>query len=970
MIINDVGYTNFNNRLKSKTVPTASTMPRSSSVNFGQAVADYNIKVPMNYTKIGVHKTENGHEIHEYKMANGQKVLIMPMENKFVNLQTYVDTGSLNEKEEERGISHFMEHMMFNGTKGENGYEKLGQNDVFSKTDKMGAYVNACTNYNETSYYTEIPMFNSEDFENAVKIQSSMINNPAFTDEMIEKEKGPVCSEINLYLDIPYAVALEKTIQNLFGIKTNSTNITTGTVENIQNLNAKKLNDYYNANYVPTKMTTIVTGGIDPEKAMQTISKHFRDTKLNQGEQLEEKLTPINKTVRTDLISGKTETTIGIIGFLGPTMQDTKDKICCEAVNTLLAGIGNSRLATPLDEISTSLTSESENISKAKGANTCNFLSYETNEENSEKALKLIYDKLSNFTPPTEKELNNLKLILKTSYEKNFEMPQKANLLIRASMHTGDIKQMTEYSKIVDEITADDIVNTVKKYYNPEVCSITVVHPKEATQESLNNNHRIAGAISFKGKSIQEGQGLDIRHQDKKFNNVNSSISPSFKGGQTEEILSLDKLSRYKLANNTEIGFYDTKTNVGSIGITFACDAPADVKAGVSEILEVMLSRGTAYKNKVEFEDLQNDNCAFYSTGCGEGIISSGVEFLPEKASQVVNLMKENILYPRFTQQDFEEAKKLVKNKYEIKEETSPDYLIKGAFKDQFYGNSKDDVLRNIDSITLSDVMGLHQYYLQNGKSIVGVAGPLSAHPEIKNTIFNELSSLPIMKPNNPTLFDSYKPIEKNEVITKESNKNQADISLGYKYKLSGTLKEDVTLKLLTEILNSGEESGIFNNLREKEKLAYTLYACNTKHDNSALYYLNILTTTLDEASKKPTFENVQKSIDGFKRQIEVMKTGKFTDNELEVAKLKVKSSSLYSSQDTEMKRIVMQSGMNSPEGISRVNEFYKQVDDITKEDVINLANKIFAGKSICAITANKETLASNESYFENLRNS
>ena len=114
-----------------------------SSAQIPNGTPDYNVTIPSGYTKIGAEKLFNGQKIHCYKLSNGQRVMIAPMDSPMTMLNTYVNTGSMNEKDEERGISHFCEHMAFNGTKGTDGYMKLGVGDVFRMTDNMGGYTNA-----------------------------------------------------------------------------------------------------------------------------------------------------------------------------------------------------------------------------------------------------------------------------------------------------------------------------------------------------------------------------------------------------------------------------------------------------------------------------------------------------------------------------------------------------------------------------------------------------------------------------------------------------------------------------------------------------------------------------------------------------------------------------------------------------------------------------------------------------------
>lgn len=227
-----------------------------------QVTPDFNVKVPVGYTKTGIEKLSNGQEIHCYKLNNGQKVMIAPKESAMTTLNTYVNTGSMNEKDDERGISHFCEHMAFNGTKGSDGYEKLGIGDVFRKVGDMGGRTNASTNFAETNYTISIPQFNKNDFETIVKMQSSMMNNLEMSDNMVDKEHGPVTSEINMYSDMPDNIAANVAIKNLYNIQTTSDDVVAGTVDNIMNVDSKKVMDYYKNNYYPANMTTVVTGDV------------------------------------------------------------------------------------------------------------------------------------------------------------------------------------------------------------------------------------------------------------------------------------------------------------------------------------------------------------------------------------------------------------------------------------------------------------------------------------------------------------------------------------------------------------------------------------------------------------------------------------------------------------------------------------------------------------------------------------
>ena len=104
---------------------------------------DFRVNLPLKYQMIGRYKLENGLEVYSYKLANGYKVNIVPMEGSPAVVKNYVNVGSMNESANIKGISHFLEHMAFNGTNGDNGHIKLEPGDSFKKIDLVKSVLRA-----------------------------------------------------------------------------------------------------------------------------------------------------------------------------------------------------------------------------------------------------------------------------------------------------------------------------------------------------------------------------------------------------------------------------------------------------------------------------------------------------------------------------------------------------------------------------------------------------------------------------------------------------------------------------------------------------------------------------------------------------------------------------------------------------------------------------------------------------------
>jgi len=157
------------------------------------------------------------------------------------------------------GVAHFLEHKMFEKEEG----------DVFQKFSVNGASVNAFTSFTRTSY-----LFSATDklYENT-EILLDFVQEPYFTEETVEKEKGIIAQEITMYDDLPDWRLYFGTIENLFHEHPVRIDIA-GTVESITDITAEHLYECYNTFYHPSNMVLFVVGAVDPEEMMAFIKSN------------------------------------------------------------------------------------------------------------------------------------------------------------------------------------------------------------------------------------------------------------------------------------------------------------------------------------------------------------------------------------------------------------------------------------------------------------------------------------------------------------------------------------------------------------------------------------------------------------------------------------------------------------------------------------------------------------------------
>ena len=145
----------------------------------------------------------------KFEFSSGLKLVHKKMDyTKSVSIGVFFDVGSVSEKSEDNGISHFIEHMLFKGT------NKRTAFNIAEDADKIGAQINAFTAKEMTAYYT---VSVDEHTEKCMELLSDIVFNSVFAEKEIEMEKGVVLEEISMTEDTPDDLASELLFKAFFG---------------------------------------------------------------------------------------------------------------------------------------------------------------------------------------------------------------------------------------------------------------------------------------------------------------------------------------------------------------------------------------------------------------------------------------------------------------------------------------------------------------------------------------------------------------------------------------------------------------------------------------------------------------------------------------------------------------------------------------------------------------------------------
>lgn len=931
--INSINLTP-NNQIKYVTTPAFCAEPnevQKPSVKNAAPAPDFNVKKPMAYSKLYEVELPFDLKAHYYKLANGQKVVIVPKEGATV-LKTYVNTGSMNETDDIRGISHYLEHNFFNGSEG------LEKGEFFKTVDKMGAYTNAATGMAETNYFIKSNLLKDTDFEEQMRIHASMLQTPKFALEMLEKEKGIVNSEINMITSDPVNIGLNKMLKNLYNIKTNSVDLIGGTTDNINKITRDDVVNYFNQNYYPANMTTVITGDVKPEEAIELVSKYFTSDKQPPKERHFEELKPIDKPIREDIISDKAKGTTLLVGFNGPESNNIEDKIKITALNMILSNLSSSRLEHKLKDLNTSIFIEDEKISSQKCSPRAMIAGGQTTEENSEKVLKMLYQEIENIkvNPPTDEEMGIAKKQLSKLFSSIFETSAGANSIIGEVLLDSGFDEITKFEKIVDGLTSQDLAETAKKYYDLNKASITVVHPATADEEKIKHNHDAAKNISF---------------------------------GSAKTVLNEEDIKSYVLPNNMQVVTNNIKTNQSNLVAEFYIPQHDKLSKnlGASLILDYMLNQGSAGKDKQTFAREFEKNGISGNFSASLRTIGANMEFASEDTAKALDLMKEVIENPRFTIEEFKHAKAFVTDAIMISNKSAADKLNEELFKDEPTGMNKEQVLQSIDEATFDDVKELYKQIMTNAQASIVMSAPFEKNSKLQNTLFEKMNTFDNFQKFNMSLRNNFKPIEKTKVLTDDDATNQAKIIEAFTYKYSGNMQDALTLKLMNTILGDGATSRLFQDLREQRKLAYSVRSSLDHVGNTGMVKLSIGTTTENVDTGEISYDNVQKAIDGFNENVERMKNEKVSEEELESAKLSLKNDMLNAAEHPIGRSELLNDGLYSFYGLTNINQKFAMIDKITADDIQNVAQNVFGGKPVYSILATQNTLDNNKEYFKSL---
>jgi predicted Zn-dependent peptidase len=409
-------------------------------------------------------------QIKKTILPNGIKILTETLpESKSFSLGFWFEVGSRDEDLHNNGITHFIEHMFFKGTK------KRSAKKIVTEIESCGGYLNAFTSKEQTCYYARGLV---EHFSTSFDVISDMIQNSVFKQSEIEKEAGVIVDELKDVEDNPEELIFDKFEEILFSGSSLSYPIL-GNEKNIRKFSHSDFINYINQKYAYDKMLIASSGGIKHDEVIKMAEKYFdkdfRKSRIKRKFFTNHKAKP--KSVNLDKEIQQVHAIIGTSTY----GYQSKKRVHVSLLSQILGEGSSSRLFQSLRERN-GIAYQVHSFLNSFLDTSVFGIYFSTNEKVAAKALSLVEMELNKLRTKkvSERELDKAKESLKGNII--LSMESTSNRMIRmaqSELYYNHYKTLDEILNEINSVTVKNISDVADELLNTKSLNKLFVKPKK-----------------------------------------------------------------------------------------------------------------------------------------------------------------------------------------------------------------------------------------------------------------------------------------------------------------------------------------------------------------------------------------------------------------------------------------------------------------------------------------------------------
>jgi len=414
-------------------------------------------------------------EFEKKVLKNGLRVVLASMKNtEAITLLVLVGVGSRHETKNVNGISHFLEHMFFKGTKSR---PRPGQ--VFRDLDRIGAAFNAFTKKDMTGFWVKT---SSKDFGVGLDVVSDILLEPLFNKEEIEKERGVILQEIGMYEDEPRNKVWDNLFSVLYGDQPLGWSIA-GPKETVLSIKRKDVIDYKSKNYLSKNMVVVLAGDFENGDIFPKVEKVFG--RISPGKNRSAKKAGIDqKSPRVGITNKASDQTHLLLAAKSFGLFDER-RYGANVLDVILGGNISSRLFSEIREklgLAYYVFSDNSYFEDTGFLGIGTGTGHGSLETCVRKTLEIL-KKLKNKKVST-RELGAAKSFLRGRMALGMEMSDAvAGYCAENEFFFHRIEQPEEYLEKIEKVSQNDILKIASDMFKPNKMSMAVIGAHEDAQK-------------------------------------------------------------------------------------------------------------------------------------------------------------------------------------------------------------------------------------------------------------------------------------------------------------------------------------------------------------------------------------------------------------------------------------------------------------------------------------------------------
>ena len=833
--------------------------------------------------------------LQKFELENGQTVIIKEVKsNPIVTLDTWIKTGSINENDNNNGVSHFLEHLFFKGSKN----HAPGEFDKLLET--KGAITNAATSKDFTHYYITIP---SKHFTEALSLHADMLLNPLIPRKELEMERKVVLEEIAKDENSPTSAVYENLVNLMYTTHPYKRKVI-GTRKNIGTIHRDEILDYYTKWYSPNNMVTVIVGDVDANTALNQIKQNFAKETQKSPKSVYAKEKPLTEQKR-NIEYLKAQTGYMLIGFRGVNIN-YKDSYALDVLATIL---GEGRTSVFYKNIKDKLQL-ANTISASNSGFRDDGIFYISATFNPEKQQRLeneIFEEIKNIQKNgvTDEQVSLAKNIIeRDTYYARESISNIAQEIGYIMVTSGDISVYENYVDNIKKVTAQDVKNAANKYLGVNKSAVSIVLPENCKEVKVSNKTPLAAKPVL--KSSDNG---------------------------TEE---------YTLENGATLLLTPNTTNeIVAISIFAKGGNFLEPKYGIANLTASTMMKGTKKYTAQELAEILEDNGIKIDPGTRSDAFSITVLTTTPEYEKTLELLNEIVNNATFTEYELEKVKNdkinAIKKSRDIPLNVAIEEYKHLIFDGTPYSNSSLVLEKNIPSISREEIINYYNTIFAPQNIVISVNGnvDLDKTAQAFSNMFHS---------NSKTTFeyqahkDSITPITENRTCIKQMPDTNTDwIFLAWQTAGLNNKKDYAALQVIDALLGNGMSSRLFKNLRDQQGLAYQLgsgYSANVLKGAFVVYI-----------GTNP--ETYDKALNGLWAEINKLKTEFVGTKELQEAKDKLTGQFVIALETNLDKAVTTGWFETAEDNYKFVNKYDKLINSVTESDIMRVANRYFNNRYV-----------------------